>query len=414
MPSNSLPRVLGRVRVGALASVVLLTACQATAATPVGSTDHSTAATASASSTPTASASAAPPGPLVALMNPVDQVHYTISLVGVDGRVVAQATAAYGDQKPVPFPGSAAGGSPSGMANPVVRPIASYQLLPDAGACCDAFLPSISVSDTRVYFPDGPASIRYLGRNGSTGLATTLPAAGAKARTIFSVSPDDQRIAIGVFDWSSQPMISTVSVRDLRGGESVEVERSFPLYGWPVGWHAGNLVLARIPAFGGAPNPNAATAYNLVNPTTRENLGYLGGMTCPVVGPLSRAGTACVAARCHCIMAVDWSGMQTPTYTYADPSELNWAALSPDGHAMIFSEIYGPKTGVGIWRDGAAALMANYSGTRSQWLDDSHTIVDCASGEAGGECFGIQDLSGQSTVEVRLPGSIVGVVPGGL
>ena len=395
--------------------VFLLTGCQAATGTPVGSSDHSPTVAASPSATPIASATATSTGPLVVVMNPVHQTHYTMALVDVDGRTVARATAAYGDQKPVPFPGSAAGGSPSGMAKPAFQPVAFYRLQPDAGACCDAFLPTVSVSNTRVYFPDGPTAIRYLGRDGSTGLASSLPNVSAKARAVFSVSPDDRRIAIGVFDWSNQPMISTVSVADLEGGgNSAEVERSFPLYGWPVGWHASNVVMARIPVFGGAPNPTAATAYSVVNPSTGENLGYLGGMTCPVVGPLSRAGTACVAARCHCIMAVDWSGAQTPTYTYADPSEANWAALSPDGHALIFSEIYGPKTGVGIWRDGTVTFMANYSGTRSQWLDESHTIVDCAGGDGGGDCFGIQDLRSQTTVEVRLPGSIVGVLPGGL
>jgi hypothetical protein len=202
-----------------------------------------------------------------------------------------------------------------------------------------------------------------------------------------------------------------VTVQDLQGGgHSVEVERSATLYGWPVGWHSGNLVLARIPAFGGAPNPNAATAYALVNSSTGENLGYLGGMTCPVVGPLSRAGTACVAARCHCIMAADWSSKQNPTYTYADQSEFNWAALSPSGHAVIFSEIYGPRTGAGIWRDGSITFTSTWSSGLSQWLDETHAAFSCQ----GGGCYTIEDLGGGTTVQVTLPGEIAAVLPGGL
>jgi len=282
---------------------------------------------------------------------------------------------------------------------------------PNAGVCCDAFLPTLSISDTRVYFPDGPTAIRYLGRDGSIGLATYLPNPTPKTRAVFSVSPDDQRIAIGVFDWSGVgPLISIVSVQDLNGGgHSVEVERSLDLYGWPVGWHAGNLVLARIPAFGGAPNPNAATAYSLVNPST-DNLAYLGGMTCPVVGPLSRGGTACVAARCHCIIAADWSGNQNPTYTYAESNEMNWAALSPSGHAVLFSEIYGPKTGIAIWRDGLVTFKGSYSSGPNQWLDETHTVVRC---QLGG-CSTIEDLAAGTTLQVTLPGTIVGVLPGGL
>ncbi|HVS04925.1 MAG TPA: hypothetical protein VHK65_02015 [Candidatus Dormibacteraeota bacterium] len=347
-------------------------------------------------------------------MSQSNPAHYTVSLIGVDGRTVAQATAANGDQKPVPFPGSAAGGSPSGMAAPTTQFIAypRQSALPNAGVCCDAFLPTVSTSNARVYFPDGPTAVRYLGRDGSTGLATSMPSPTAKTRAVFSVSPDDQRIAIGVFDWSNVgPMISTVTVQDLRdGGHPVEVERTASLYGWPVGWHSGNLVVARMPAFAGAPNPNAATAYSLVNSSGGENLGYLGGMTCPVVGPLSRAGTACVAARCHCIMAADWSSVQNPTYTYADASEMNWAALSPSGHAVIFSEIYGPRTGAGIWRDGSVTIKSTYSSGPSQWLDETHAAFSCQ----GGGCYTIEDLVRGTTEQVRLPGEIAAVLPGGL
>jgi hypothetical protein len=347
-------------------------------------------------------------------MDTSDQAHYAISLVGVDGRTVAHATAAYGDQKAVPFPGSAAAGSPSGMAGPPTQFIV-YQRqlsLPNAGVCCDAFLPTLSTSNTRVYFPDGPTAIRYLGRDGSTGLATTIPTPTAKTRAVFSVSPDDQRIAIAVFDWShAGRMISTVSVQDLHGGHSVEVERAETLYGWPVGWHGGNLVLARMPAFGGAPNPNAAQAYALVNPSTGENLAYLGGMNCPVVGPLSRGGTACVAARCHCIIAADWSGTETPTYTYYDPSEMNWAALSPDGHAVIFSENYGPRAGSGLWRDGSTRFTPTNGVQQMQWLDATHTVAGCPT---GGGCYEMTDLTAGTIVRVILPGSVVGVLPGGL
>ena len=348
-------------------------------------------------------------------MSQGDQAHYTVSLVGVDGRSVAQATASNGDQKAVPFPGSAAAGaSPSGMApGPQLVANLHQPSLPNAGVCCDAFLPMISVSNTRVYFPDGLTAVRYLARDGSTGVATSLPKPTAKTRAVFSVSPDDQRIAIAVFDWSNPgPMISTVTVQDLQGGGhsvEVELEAKPPLYGWPVGWHAGNLVLARMPSLGGAPNPNAATAYQLINPSTLEALAYLGGMTCPVVGPLSRAGTACVAARCHCIMAADWSGTQNPTYTYADQSEFNWAALSPSGHAVIFSENYGPRTGVGIWRDGSVTFNPSYGFDR--WLDETHAIGNCAGSVV---CHIITDLSSGTVIQVAVTGLVVGVLPGGL
>jgi hypothetical protein len=93
-------------------ALVVLTGCQATAATPGGSTGPSP--TPPALTSP--SSSATPGGaPVVVVLNQADQAHYTITLVGVDGRSVAAATAAYGDEEPVPFPGSAAGGSPPNL-----------------------------------------------------------------------------------------------------------------------------------------------------------------------------------------------------------------------------------------------------------------------------------------------------------
>jgi hypothetical protein len=90
---------------------------------------------------------------------------------------------------------------------------------------------------------------------------------------------------------------------------------------------------------------------------------------------------------------------------------MNWAALSPDGHAVIFSENYGPKGGLGIWRDGSVTLTQNYGAQRMQWLDGTHMIAGCPT---GGGCYDITDLSSGTTGRVMLTGSMVGVLPGGL
>ncbi len=350
------------------------------------------------------------------MTNAVDSAHYTVALVGLDGHMLAETSAATGDQDFVPFPGSASAGAPSGMADPRVQLVSYAPGLPKAGICCDAFLPTLSMSGSRVYFPDGPAAIRFLSRDGSTGGATSLPNVPGRARAIFAVSPDDQRIAVSVFDWSTRPMKMRLYVEDLAGGgHHIEIFSSTSLYEWPVGWHDGNLVLAGRPALGGAPNPYAASWYHLVDASTGNRIAVLGGSDCPAVGPLSAAGTACIAASCHCIKAVDWSGSRRPTYVYNDPSEFNWAALSPDGHAVIFSEIYGARTGAGIWHDGTVTRMTGYDQTvpRAQWLDDRHTLVSTCSG-GGDQCIGIQTLPDQAVVRVQVAGQLAGTLPGGL
>ena len=393
--------------------IFLLAGCQSTTSLPAGSSSRS----ATPSSVPSTSASTPLTSPVVVVANVVDQTHYTVTLADIDGHPVAQASASPGDQDPVPFPGSAAAGTPSGMADPGVH-LVSFTLprLPNAGVCCDAFLPTLSTSKSRVYFPDGLTAVRFLGRDGSTGTAVSLPNVAHRARAIFAVSPDDQRIAVSVFDWSTRPMKMRIYVEDVTGGgHHVEIFSSTSLYEWPVGWHDGKLVLGGGPALGGAPNPYAASWYHLVDATTGSRIAVLGGDDCPAVGPLSVAGTACIAAGCHCIEAVDWSGSRRPTYVYNDPSESNWAALSPDGHAVIFGEIYGARTGAGVWRDGTITWMKGYDQTvpRAQWLDDLHTLVStCSAG--GDQCIGIQTLANQAVVQVQVAGGLAGTLPGGL
>jgi hypothetical protein len=391
--------------------VVVLAGCQSTTPASIGAGASPGPASTAPATHPTASTL-----PLVVVTNPVDQTHYTVALVGLAGHLVAQTSAVPGDQDPVPFPGSAAAGSPSGMLEPGVHLVSYAPGLPNAGICCDAFLPTFSMSNTRIYFPDGLTNVRFLGADGSTGIGTSLPNVAGRARAIFAVSADDKRIAVSVFDWSTRPMKMRIYVEDLAGGGNhVEIFSSTSLYEWPVGWHDGKLVLAGGPALGGSANPYAASWYHLVDAASGNRIAVLAEKQCEAVGPLSAAGTACLAAPCHCIEAVDWLGRSRHTYVYNDPSEYHWAALSPDGHAVIFSETYGAPAGAGIWRDGTVAWMAGYDKTvpRAQWIDDAHTLVStCPAG--GDQCIGIQDLASQAVVRVEVAGQLAGILPGGL
>ena len=75
-----------------------------------------------------------------------------------------------------------------------------------------------------MYFPDGLTTLRFLAADGSTGIATSLPNLAGRARSIFAVSPDDKRIAVSVFDWSTRPMKMRIYVEDLAGGgHTVEI-----------------------------------------------------------------------------------------------------------------------------------------------------------------------------------------------
>ncbi len=111
--------------------------------------------------------------------------------------------------------------------------------------------PPVSASGHQVYFRDGDTRIRRLTPpTGSTDV-TTVPG-GSTQVSFFSVSPDDQRIAVVVEDISAATTISLrLYVEDLVGhGHHADIYTTTQPKGktgttlWPMGWHGGALVLA--------------------------------------------------------------------------------------------------------------------------------------------------------------------------
>src|ERR1700720_1518415 len=78
--------------------------------------------------------------------------------------------------------------------------------------------PAVSATTDEVYFRDGDNKIREVVPPGSAADVTTVPG-GPTTVSFFSVSPDDQRIAVLVEDLSAATSISErLYVEDLRGG----------------------------------------------------------------------------------------------------------------------------------------------------------------------------------------------------
>ena len=103
---------------------------------------------------------------------------------------------------------------------------------------------NLSTSATTVYYLDGDSDLRYLRPDGSGGLAThiVLP---AKHVAAFAVSPDDHRIAVSILDFTRYPVGTRLYVEDLNGGGNhIELFSSPSVMEYPVGWHAGHLVMA--------------------------------------------------------------------------------------------------------------------------------------------------------------------------
>src|SRR5260370_10214982 len=228
-----------------VALAVLIAGCGGQGSHASASPSPKVTSSVSVAASPTSS-SASSPAPLtgafavIATLPSADT--YTVSIVSVDGKVVASAQASS----------------------------------PTAATCGDAaaaVLPlPISTSDDRAYYMDAQGVVRFLTVQGESGRATTVPVGGGR-RSMFAVSPDDQRIAVIVSDFTSAGAAVKLYVEDLNGGSNpartVNQSNAFSL--WPIGWHGtDNLVVAKVPACtqGGGPFSASPQELHVVDPAT--------------------------------------------------------------------------------------------------------------------------------------------------
>jgi len=174
------------------------------------------------------------------VLRPGSAGSYSLTLVFPDGRVVGPVTARLRTVQP------AAGAAP-------------------------ATLPVVSTSASRVYYLDGDADIRFLGRDGATGIATRVPGS-VHSESAFAVSPDDTRIAVATLDASSDAASMRLSVEDLAGGGNhVDLPAPTDAAVWPVGWRGGDLVLA----LGSVPTRNSMGTSRAHVPDAERSTGMI-------------------------------------------------------------------------------------------------------------------------------------------
>jgi len=239
----------------------------------------------------------------------------------------------------------------------------------------------VSASADRVYFRDGDTRIRWLTPDGTTGDTTTVPG-GPTTISFFSVSPDDQRIAVLVEDFSSPSALSErLYVEDLNGGgHHVDIYSTSQIRGgdgttlWPMGWHQGKLVLAVIPNCGWALWTIAPREWHVVDPSTGNRLAAITS-TCAdgVTGTLSYwpspAGVMCTDNN---VSLYDWTGKQTAGYAgFGNPGFQS--ELSPSGLAWFAS-------GNGRGADESyVQWLGGYEDLRwyaaCSWIDDTHLLA---------------------------------------
>ena len=369
-----------------LAAIALLAACgggnnNAASHSPSPSASSSGQATATATSAPPASPASTPTPlpvspPLGVLVGSQAASSYTISLVGVDGKVVASAEA----------------------TTPPVTNCANVAAAP--------FPLPVSESNSRAYFMDAQGVVHYLAPNGDTGRATSVPAPTASQRSTFAVSPDDRRIAVVVANYTATQATTRLYVEDLTGGGnrlslfSETGARSL----WAVGWHGtNNLVVAVVPSCtqGGGPFCCGMQELHVVDPATATRRFALGTWaSCPIAGPPSPAGVMCIVAPNFTSgRYLNWTSGTVKTVVLNNPAAL---LVSPGGSLIAFADPTGTEFTIG------AATIPNMDACT--WIDETHVM---SGGDAQHQPR-VADVINGGIVPVAATGDCGGRLPGGL
>jgi hypothetical protein len=321
-------------------------------------------------------------------------------------------------------------------------------------------LPYVSTSKTRIYFLDGDATVRAIARDGTVTQVASIPGSAA-VHAAFAVSPRDDQIAVGLIDYSQQPITETAYVANLDGSGRVDLFTSTGSYYWPVGWHAGQVVLALGPAIsdGSIPhNQYSATGYALVATTAGARPAPLGLGDCLPTGSVTPAGSACLhkpGTKClgtligtngsvsyysSCFRRLGWDGKETNfglTGSWETQFAINHAALSTDGRVIMGEQLFwvvepGPA--------GYPGLQAGYGGLTifnqlpeqpgMGWIDPLHfsmMFVNTYEGTTYQRIYSLSDdytrvynvyfqgaQVNDSVAYSDVFGQLIGTVPGGL
>src|SRR5258706_2123989 len=195
----------------------------------------------------------------------------------------------------------------------------------------------VSASNGHVYVREGSA-IRMVVPPSTLVDVTTVPD-GSRVVSMFSVSPDDQKIAVVVLDTSSPTAITTrLYVEVFFSGAppadiyTVSASRSgTPTTLWPMGWHQGNLVLAVVPACA-----YGVQEWHVSSPVTAGRVATIKGNNCQMSVPPSPAGVACAQASGPTTL-YNWGGKVLGVTGPGVQFSIASTGLSPAGESHHFS-----------------------------------------------------------------------------
>jgi hypothetical protein len=355
--------------------------------TPVAKASSSASPTSSTSPSATTQTSASPSPPAVTgsygvLAGPFVGSTYNITLVKIDGKVVGPA------QTSTPQSPTCAGQAAGLVPYP------------------------ISTSNDLVYFMDATGAVHTMDAGGGIQQApvVTLPI-GPSTRSVFAVSPDDSRMAVAVIDFVAGGAATRLFVDEL--GHPAAQNPIFSESGsytlWPIGWHAGNLVVAKVPSCTNGIGPACCTGpqeLHVVDPTTAVRRYTLGGSGCVIVGPASPAGAICENSTFTTASILNWNGTTRRSFGINGASA-EYIAPTTNGGIEGFTQV--------ATMDGADTIIVDGGHTLAQfavcgWIDESHVL-------AGGDVQQqprVGDVATGVVSPVAAQGDCAGRIPGAL
>ncbi len=246
--------------------------------------------------------------------------------------------------------------------------------------------PPVSASDDKVFYRDGDTKIKYLTPDGQTGDATTVPGGKSKV-SFFSVSPDDQRIAVVVEDFSPATTISiSLYVEDLAGhtNHSVIYTKSTPKIKngttlWPMGWHQDELVLAVYPPCTFEPAGMTPGEWHVSNSKTADRIATITATNCTLSSAPSPAGVACITSS-GVTTLYDWAGKVLATTGPGTNGGSGYfeTGLSPAGESIFFAiglAIGAPAPVTRIVQLGPGPYATVQGHTACAWIDEDHLLA---------------------------------------
>jgi len=286
---------------------------------------------------------------------------------------------------------------------------------------------NLSTSNTTLYYLDGDSDVRFLRPDRSTGLVTHI-ALGPHQAAAFAVSPDDLRIAVSVLDYTRYPVSTRLYVENLHGGGNhIELFSSPSVLEWPVGWHAGHLVLALgidLPpqnTFDGFEN---AQGYHVVNAQSGTRLFSLCAGEESYV-PESSGGAVCLDNETASVASWDGRTRSLPLARKPDATSGVCSLIGPlsSGGEVATNVVSSSQGGCGSGP--AIFLVSALGGVSAQpvtpsavpvgWIDATNLVVNLGQTSASpAPAWAILNVGTGALVRIQTSGFLAATLPGGL